>query len=85
MGAATRKILTAVQPTVKQGMVKWFRDEKSFGFIKQDDGGPDLFFHREDITTINQGVLPSVHDGCRVSYIEVPERRGPRAKQVTKL
>ena len=52
------------------GTVKWFNDEKGFGFIASDDGGRDLFVHH---TNINSDGYRSLAEGSRVTFDEEEE------------
>ncbi len=54
------------------GTVKWFNDEKGFGFIASDSGGRDLFVHHSNI---NSDGYRSLAEGSRVSY---EEEEGPK-------
>jgi cold shock protein len=47
------------------GTVKWFSDDKGFGFITPDEPGKDLFVHHSGITAEGYRSLP---EGARVSY-----------------
>jgi CspA family cold shock protein len=64
------------------GTVKWFSDEKGFGFITPDDGGRDLFVHFSGITGDGYRSLP---EGSKVSYEEEAGPKGPKAVNVAKL
>ncbi|MFL6058617.1 MAG: cold-shock protein, partial [Rubrobacteraceae bacterium] len=48
-----------------QGTVKWFSDEKGYGFISPDDGGEDLFVHHNGIEGTG---YKSLEEGAKVSY-----------------
>ncbi len=60
------------------GTVKWFSDEKGFGFIIPEGGGKDLFVHRSNVETSNH----SLQEGERVTYEVGEGRKGPEARQV---
>jgi CspA family cold shock protein len=64
------------------GTVKWFNDEKGFGFIASDDGGRDLFVHHSNI---NSDGYRSLSEGSKVSFEEEAGPKGPKAVNVTKL
>ena len=64
------------------GTVKWFSDEKGFGFITPDEGSRDLFVHH---TAINGDGYRTLAEGTKVSYEEEPSDKGPKAVDVTKL
>jgi cold shock protein len=59
-----------------QGTVKWFSDEKGFGFITPDENGKDLFVHHSDIIAEGFRTLP---EGARVEYDTEAGNKGPKA------
>ncbi|MFL5844988.1 MAG: cold-shock protein [Solirubrobacteraceae bacterium] len=61
------------------GTVKWFSDDKGFGFITPDEGTKDLFVHH---TGIGGEGFKSLAEGARVSYDEEPGDKGPKAVNV---
>jgi len=61
------------------GTVKWFNNEKGYGFITPDGGGKDLFVHFSNIT--GEGYR-SLSDNQRVEYEERQGRKGPEAANV---
>ena len=62
------------------GTVKWFSDEKGFGFITPDDGGKDLFVHH---TGINGDGYRSLAEGAKVNYEAESGDKGPKAVNVS--
>jgi CspA family cold shock protein len=61
------------------GTVKWFSDEKGFGFITPDDQSKDLFVHH---TGIAGGGYKSLAEGAKVSYDAEQGPKGPNATNV---
>jgi CspA family cold shock protein len=61
------------------GTVKWFSDEKGFGFVTPDDGGKDLFVHH---TSIVADGFRTLDEGTKVSYESEPSPKGPKAVNV---
>jgi CspA family cold shock protein len=64
------------------GTVKWFSDDKGFGFITPDDGDKDLFVHH---TGINSEGYRSLQEGAKVSYEAEQGDKGPKAVNVTAI
>jgi cold shock protein len=61
------------------GVVKWFSDEKGFGFITPDDGGKDAFVHFSGIA--GEG-FRTLAEGSRVEYELGEGQKGPQATNV---
>jgi CspA family cold shock protein len=68
--------------SVGTGTVKWFSDDKGFGFITPDEGGRDLFVH---FTGIMGDGYRSLAEGAKVTYEEEQGDKGPKAINVQKL
>jgi len=61
------------------GKVKWFNDSKGFGFLEQDDGGPDVFVHFSAITMEGYKTL---REGQAVVFDVEDDDKGLRAANV---
>jgi CspA family cold shock protein len=64
------------------GTVKWFNDEKGFGFITRDDGEKDVFCHHSAIQ--GEG-FKSLAEGAKVEFDVVDGQKGPAAENVVNL
>ena len=64
------------------GTVKWFNDDKVFGFITPDDQTKDLFVHH---SSIQGGGFKSLAEGAKVSYDAEQGPKGPAAANVLTL
>jgi CspA family cold shock protein len=62
------------------GTVKWFNDQKGYGFIQPDEGGKDLFVHHSEITGSGYKSLP---EGAKVSFEPREGQKGPEATAVS--
>lgn len=67
---------------MKTGTVKWFNDEKGYGFVTPDDGSADLFVHFKAIQ--GEG-FKSLKEGQKVSFNAVPGSKGMQAEDVSLL
>ena len=66
---------------MEHGTVKWFNNEKGFGFITVD-GGDDVFVH---FSAIQGDGFKGLEEGQEVEFTIVEGARGPQAAEVTKL
>jgi cold shock protein len=61
------------------GVVKWFNDEKGFGFITPDDGGQDAFVH---FSAIQGDGFRTLAEGAKVEFEPGQGQKGPQATNV---
>ena len=62
-----------------EGTVKWFNDQKGYGFIAPDDGGDDCFVHH---TSIEMEGFRTLQEGQKVEYDVSQGEKGPQANRV---
>lgn len=67
---------------IDTGTVKWFDQEKGYGFITRGDGGEDCFVH---YSAIQGSGFRTLEQGDRVEFEVVEGDRGPAAANVVKL
>ncbi len=65
-----------------QGTVKWFSEEKGYGFITPDEGSEDLFVHYSGI--VGNG-YKSLEEGEKVTYEVTQGRKGMQAENVSRV
>ena len=69
---------------LQRGTVKWFNDEKGYGFIQRENGEKDIFVHFRQVNNPNGGRV-TLHEGQEVTF-EIGEGfKGPQAENVTPL
>lgn len=61
------------------GKVKWFNEQKGYGFIQADEGGPDIFVHH---TAIQADGFRTLAEGQPVVFETEPSPKGPKAVSV---
>jgi len=65
-----------------QGTVKWFSDEKGYGFISPDEGDKDIFVHH---TSIAGNGFKTLEEGARVAYEASQGKKGLQAENVSRI
>ena len=65
-----------------QGTIKWFDNKKGFGFIAQDEGGPDVFVH---FSCIEGDGFKTLAEGDRVSFEVLNSDKGLKASSVARV
>ena len=66
----------------EKGTVKWFNDQKGYGFITPDSGRKDVFVHQTAIMTAG---FRSLAEGDKVEFSIVQGDKGPAAANVQKI
>jgi cold shock protein len=61
------------EPMRQHGVVKFFNQDKGYGFISPDDGGKDVFVH---VTAVQQAGIPELSEGTKLSFDVQPDKRG---------
>ena len=56
-----------------QGKVKWFSDQKGYGFIQPEDGSKDVFVH---ISAVERSGMGNLNEGQKVAYDVVRDQKG---------
>ncbi|GAA3403533.1 cold-shock protein [Paenibacillus hodogayensis] len=67
---------------MQTGTVKWFNNDKGFGFIEVEGGGSDVFVH---FSAIEGDGYKSLDEGQRVQFNVTQGNRGPQAENVSKI
>ena len=65
-----------------RGTVKWFNDQKGFGFITPEDGSKDCFVHH---SAIQMEGFKTLKEGQKVTMEVTQGQKGPQAENITPL
>lgn len=65
-----------------QGKVKWFNEDKGFGFIERNDGGDDVFLH---FSALGQSGYKTIAEDARVEFDVESGPKGPKAANVVEI
>jgi CspA family cold shock protein len=65
-----------------KGKVKWFNNQKGYGFITRDDGSGDVFVH---FSSVQGDGFKSLAEGDAVEFEIVDSDKGPKAANVSKI
>ena len=77
--AGLKKLLSSISPTGDhrvRGVVKWFSNQKGYGFIEREDEGEDVFVHHSEV---KKAGFKTLHAGQHVAFDVVSEKRGSKA------
>jgi CspA family cold shock protein len=81
-GGTCSRTHTEEVTTMARGTVKWFNDDKGFGFIAQEDGGQDVFVHH---TAIQGNGFKTLAENQQVEFDITQGPKGPQASNVQKF
>ena len=81
-GEDSRRGMRMEERNMSQGKVKWFSDQKGFGFITPDDGSPDVFVHHSAVSGAGYKTLA---ENDVVTFEAEKGPKGLRAKDVVKV
>jgi cold shock protein len=73
---AANAICVVKEAFMAQGTVKFFNAQKGYGFIVQDNGGPDVFVH---ISAVERAGMRTLVEGQKVSFDIEPDRRSGKS------
>ena len=65
-----------------QGTVKFFNDQRGFGFIQPDDGGKDVFVH---ISAVERAGMSALNEGQKIAFDVVADRKNPAKSSADNL
>ena len=65
-----------------QGKVKWFNEDKGYGFIERDDGGDDVFLH---FSALSQAGFKTIAEDAAVEFDVEQGPKGPKASNVSEV
>jgi CspA family cold shock protein len=77
LGFSIKKVVSALR-----GKVKWFNNQKGYGFITRDDGSGDVFVH---YSSVSGDGFKSLGEGDSVEFEVVDSDKGPKAANVSKV